>query len=165
ACGRPAGLEELDAVVVGVANEAEQRAALTHAIGLTLRHDPLAREALESGRQVVDPERDVAVPGAELVRPPVVVQRQLELLLLAGGAEEVVRGLELALPDDRQLPPVFETERLGEPAARLEVGDPIHGVKEPGHHRIICTAAERRPAITAQATPADSRGPPSFDAT
>ena len=58
--------------------------------------------------------RDVAVRRAELVGAAVVVERQLELLLLAGHAEEVVRRLELAVADDRQLAPELEPERLVE---------------------------------------------------
>jgi hypothetical protein len=38
--------------------------------------------------EVVDADRDVAVPGHELVGPAVVVER-LQLLLLAGHSEEV----------------------------------------------------------------------------
>jgi len=51
--------------------------------------------------EVVDADRDVAVAGVEVVGAAVVVERQLELLLLAREAEEVERRLRLAVADDR----------------------------------------------------------------
>src|SRR5262249_43231308 len=73
--------------------------------------------------------RDMAVGGAELVGAPVVVEGELELFLLAGHAEEVVRRLELAVPDDRELATELHAERLVEGTAPVRIGDPDHRVQ------------------------------------
>ena len=49
-----------------------------------------------------------------LVGAAVVVERELELLVLAGQPVEVVRRLELSVADDRQVAPMVEPERLVE---------------------------------------------------
>ena len=79
---------------------------------------PCSASAASVAVEVVDADRDVAVAGPEVVRSAVVVQRQLELLVLAGEAEEVVRRLPLAVPDDVHVAAELEAERLVERAAR-----------------------------------------------
>src|SRR5262249_27279344 len=74
---------------------------------------------------------------SDVVAPAVVVQRQFELDILAGRCEEVVRRLQLTIPDDRELAFELEPQRLVEAPARLEVGDPVHRVEESRHARII----------------------------
>src|SRR5579864_8240605 len=106
--GRPASgspFDDLDPVLVGIANEAETISALPHRVGRALRLDALLLELRQGAVEVVDADRDVPVGAAQLVRAAVVIERQLELLLLAGVAEEVVRRLELAVADDRELSP------------------------------------------------------------
>src|SRR5262245_39428588 len=89
-------------LTVRVADEAEQRAALAHAVRRPLGLDPLVGERRERRLHVVDRQRNVAVPGADLVRVDAEVVGELQLrLLLARDAEEVVDGLVA----DRQLPP------------------------------------------------------------
>src|SRR5438034_10561320 len=82
---------------------------------------------------VVDRERDVPVAGPELVGATVVVVRQLELFVLAGDAEEVVRRLLLAVPDDVHVATELEAERLVEGAALLRIRDPVHRVQVTRH--------------------------------
>ena len=67
--------------MVGVLDEAEPRSALAHPIGLTFGVDSLLGGAFEGPVEVVDADRDVPVSGAQLVAAPVVVERQLQLLL------------------------------------------------------------------------------------
>src|SRR5204863_8260166 len=100
----------------GVAHEAAQRASFTDAAGLAPRLAALLLEPCEGLLQVADGERDVPVARAEVVRTAVVVERQLELLVLAGNAEEVVRGLRLAVADDVHVATELEPERLVEGA-------------------------------------------------
>src|SRR5438270_49272 len=78
----------------------DKRAAFADAVRLPLGLDSLLRELGERRGHIVDRERDVAVAGAELVRAAVVVVRQLEHGVLSADPEEVVRRLELAVPDD-----------------------------------------------------------------
>src|SRR5581483_11488775 len=80
-------------------------------------------------------DRDVPVAGADVVCAAVVVEGQLELLVLAGEAEEVVRRLELAVADDRELAAELHPQRLVEGTTPLDVGDPDHRVQVPGHGR------------------------------
>src|SRR5579871_1970356 len=108
----PAAIDELDPVVVRVADEAEQRPALAHPVGLALGLDALVLQPREGFREVVHADGDVAVGGPHLVGPAVGVMGQLELLVLAGEGEEVVRGLELAVADDGQLATGLHAERL-----------------------------------------------------
>jgi hypothetical protein len=63
--------------------------------------------------------RDVAVAGPEVVSPAVVVEGQLELLLLAGHSEEVVRRLPFAVSHDVHVAAKLEPELLVEDAALL----------------------------------------------
>src|SRR5687768_8355791 len=102
-------LDQLDAVAVGVLDEAEARPTLADAVGRALGLDALLGEPPQRAVQILHTDGDVAVRRAQLVGAAVVVERQLELLLLAGQAKEVVRRLELAVPDDRQLAPEVET--------------------------------------------------------
>src|SRR5205814_538046 len=113
--------------------ETEQRTAFANTVRLALRLDPLRPELLERRRQVVDGERDMAVAGAELVRATVVVVGQLELLLLSGNAEEVVRRLLLTVPDDVHVATELEPERLVERPALLGIGDSVHRVQIARH--------------------------------
>jgi len=76
--------------------------------------NPLRAEALQRRREIVDCVRDMTVARAELVRPPVAVERQLELLIMPGNAEEIVRRLPLAVADDVHLATELEPERLVE---------------------------------------------------
>src|SRR5947208_1245297 len=124
--GSPTALgapDDLDPVAVGITDEAEPRAALAHLVRRPLGLDALLRETRKRALQVVDADRDVAVTGSEVVRPAVVVEGELELLLLAGKAEEVVRRLLLAASDDVEVAAELEAERLVERPAALRVGD------------------------------------------
>src|SRR4051794_25540853 len=114
----PAALvDELHAVAVRVADEAEERTSLAYAVRLPLRLDALLLQPLERPAEVVDADGDVPVAGAEVVRTTVVVQRQLELLVLAREPEEVVRRLLLAAADDVHVATKLHPERLVEGAA------------------------------------------------
>src|SRR5205814_8731812 len=106
--------DQLDPVAVRILDEAEPRAALADLVRRPLRLDPLVLQACERLVEVVDPERDVPVCVAEVVRAPVVVEGELELLVLAGHAEEVVRRLLLAVPDDVHVATELHPERLVE---------------------------------------------------
>src|SRR5262249_54941027 len=96
-------LDDLDPVLVRIADDADPIAAVPHRVRRALRLDPLLGQAGERAVEVVHPDRDVPVPAAEVVRTAVVVEGELELLLLAGEAEEVVRRLEFPVPDDVQV--------------------------------------------------------------
>ena len=129
-------LDELDAIVVGVADEADPGAAGAHLVRRPLGLDPvLVLQRPECAVEVVDPDRDVAVRGAELVGPTVVVVGELEDVLLIADREEVVRRLELAVTDDVHVAAEGEPERLVERAALLRIGDTDHRVQEVGHRR------------------------------
>src|SRR5918994_2040036 len=71
-------LDQLDAVAVGVADEADPAAALAHAVRRLLRVDALAGELAQRRVEVVDRQRDVVVARAELVRVDAVVVGELE---------------------------------------------------------------------------------------
>ena len=75
----------------------------------------------------------MAVARADVVRPPVVVEGQLELRVLARGAEEVVRRLLLAVADDVELAPELEAEGFVKGPAPGRVGDADHRVEIAGH--------------------------------
>src|SRR5581483_5755647 len=147
---RPAGrlasaaLDQLDPVAVWVPDEADPGAAGAHLIRRPLRLDALLRQRRERRVEVLDAEGDMAVAGAEVVRPTVMVERQLELGVVAGRREEVVRSLQLAVPDDRRLAPELEAERLVEGAAAVEVGDPHHRVQVAGHAGSVRERARQR---------------------
>src|SRR6266545_3260742 len=132
-----AALDDLDPVAVRVADEAQERAALAHAVRLAVGLDALLTEPRKRLSEIVDADRDVAVTRADVVAAAVVVERQLELLLLAGEAEEVVRRLELAVAHDRQLAPELHAERLVERAAPVRIGDADHRVQVARHQRIL----------------------------
>src|SRR4249919_724181 len=136
--------DDLDPILIRVAHEAEARAALAHRVRRPLRLDPLSLERVERPVEVVDADRDVAVAAAEVVRAPVVVERQLEDVLAVRQAEEVVGGLLLAVSDDVHLAAEREPERLVERPALLRVGDPDHRVEiacHGGHSRVGHRAA------------------------
>src|SRR5437588_2576862 len=71
-------LDQLDAVAVGVAHEAQPRAALADAVGRLLGLDALLGEPRQRRVEVAGRDRDVVVAGAELVAVDPVVVRQLE---------------------------------------------------------------------------------------
>ena len=134
-------LDELDAVVVRVADEADPGAALAHLVRRPLRLDSVVvLQGAERGVEVVHADGDVAVPRSELVRAAVVVVRQLEHVLLIADREEVVGRLELAVPDDVHVAREAKAERLVEAAAPLRVGDANHGVEKGGHGGILRSA-------------------------
>src|SRR5207247_7474601 len=85
---------------VRVAHEAESRAALAHLVGRALGLDALLGELGERGVEVLDPDSDVTIGRAQLVREAVVVERQLEHVLGVAQREEVVRRLQLPVADD-----------------------------------------------------------------
>src|SRR5665647_1731249 len=171
----PAAVDQFDSVLVGIAHEADERAALAHAIRLTLRLDALLLQLRERLRQVVHGVRNVPVAGPDLVRAAVVVVRELQLLFLAGDAEEVVRRLRLAAADDVHVTAELEPERLVERAALHRIGDPDHGVQVSRHARSLAAGDRlmpgprdphaaarraRRPAIRrSSGTPCASRPP------
>jgi hypothetical protein len=68
-----AALDQLDAIAVRVAHEADPRAALADLVRRLLRLDPVTAEPLQRAVEVVDAERDVVVAGAELVGVDAVV--------------------------------------------------------------------------------------------
>src|SRR5438876_3774489 len=89
------------------------------------------------------------------------VQRQLELLLLAGKAEEVERRLRLPVADDRRGAAELEAERLVEGAARVRIGDANHCVEIARCHVLILPGlrgAARRAPHPATPHGADTRG-------
>src|ERR1700739_2396598 len=55
-------LKDLNAIAVGVSDEAQPRAALADRVGGPLRRDPLVCQPRERGVEVGRGERDVAVP-------------------------------------------------------------------------------------------------------
>src|SRR4051794_212373 len=127
-------LDQLDAVVVRVADEAEPVAAVAHGIGWSLGLDAEIGEALEGRVEVVDRERDVAVSGADLVRPLLVlVPGQLEPRAVAGEAHEDVDGLVA----NRHPGQLLEAELLVELDAAIDLEDAVTGVDELAHLRQV----------------------------
>ena len=100
--------DQLDAVAVGIAHEADARRA--HEVRRALGLHALLVERGEGRVEVVDLDRDVAVAGADLVRlGAVVVVRQLEPGLgIARVGEEMIRGLVA----DRRGAHVLEAQAL-----------------------------------------------------
>src|SRR4051794_24028823 len=87
-------LDQLDPVVVRVAHEADAVAALAHGVRRPLGLDALLRELGERAVEVVDRDRDVAVAGADLIGPVLVlVPSQLEPRAVARKAHEDVDRL------------------------------------------------------------------------
>ena len=122
--------DQLDAIAVWVADEAEEAAAFAHLVRRALRLDALLAEARERRVEIVDADRDVAVTGSQLVRAAVVVVRQLEHRLGVSEREEVVRRLLLSVPDDVHVAVEGEAERLVERATALGIGDAHHRVQK-----------------------------------
>src|SRR5947209_690215 len=131
--GSGSPFDDLDSVLVGVPDEAEPVSSVPHRVGRAFGLDALVLQLRQSAVQVIDADRDVPVGTAHLVAAAVVVQRELELFLLAGEAEEVVRRLELAVTDDRELASRLHAERLVERAALLGICDPVHRVQVATH--------------------------------
>src|SRR4029077_6625407 len=75
---RGSALDELDPVAVGVAYEAQPRAALADGVGRLLGLDALVGQPGQRPVEVLDGHCDVVVAGAELVAVDAVVVRQLE---------------------------------------------------------------------------------------
>src|SRR5687767_6811060 len=119
-------LDQLDAVAVGVAHEADPVAALPHAVGRLLRLDALARQLAQRAVEVVDGERDVVVARAELVGVHAVVVGELEPVAVARESHEDVDRLVA----DRHAPPLLEAERLVELHGAVDVADLVAGVDE-----------------------------------
>src|SRR3954468_14078026 len=106
-----------NAIPVRVADEAEEAAALTYLVRRPLRLDALLAEPGQRAVEIVDADRNVAVAGTQLVRPSVVVVRQLEHRVGVAEREEVVRRLFLAVPDDVHVAVEREAQRLVERTA------------------------------------------------
>ena len=124
-------LDQLDPVVVRVADEAQARAALADAVRRLLRLDPDLGEALEGCVEVVDGECDVAVARADVVWLGLaVVEGELEAVAVAGEAHEDVGGLVA----DGDAAALLEAELLVELNRAVDVGDPVAGVDEFGGH-------------------------------
>src|SRR5919197_452446 len=139
-----AGLvDQLDPIRIRIADETQPRAALADAVRLALGLDALLLQASQRLVEVVDRDRNVPVGGAQLIAAAVVVERELELLLLAREAEEVVRRLQFAVADDVEVAAVLHPERLVEGTALLGIGDPVHRVQVTGHAPILGTWGPR----------------------
>src|SRR5215218_930077 len=119
-------LDQLDAVAVGVAHEADPVTALAHPVRRLLGGDALSGQLAERAVEVVDGERDVVVAGAELVRVDAVVVGELEAVAVAGEAHEDVDRLVA----DRHPPALLEAQRLVELHRAVDVADPVAGVNE-----------------------------------
>src|SRR5262249_42868845 len=131
------GSDQLDPIVVRVADKAEPGGALADLIRRPFGLDALLREARARLVGVLDAGGDVPVGGAQLVRAPVVVEGQLEHAIVVAHREEVVRRLALPVTDDVEVPREGEAERLVERTALLRIRDPDHGVQESGHGWIL----------------------------
>jgi hypothetical protein len=64
----------------------------------------VVEERREGRVEVVDADRDVPVPRAQVICAAVVVVGELEHVVVVAEREEVVRRLELAVPDDVHVP-------------------------------------------------------------
>jgi Recombinase/Recombinase zinc beta ribbon domain len=74
-----ASLDQLNPIRIGISNEADAGAAVAHLVRRPLGLDPVAAlELLERAVEVVHADRDVPVPGSDVVRAAVVVVGQLE---------------------------------------------------------------------------------------
>ena len=80
---RVSRLDQLDAVAVRVAHEADPRAALAHRYGGFSGSMPFSPSCASVAVEVVDGQRDVVVAGAELVGVDAVVVGQLEPVAVA----------------------------------------------------------------------------------
>src|SRR3954468_9871725 len=129
ATGLLPALDDLDAVAVRVAHEADPRAPLADAVRRLLRLDALVLEVLERRVEVRRGDRDVVVAGAELVGVDAVVVRELEAVVVAGQAHEDVDRLVA----DRHAPALLEAEGLVEGDGAVDVADAVAGVDERGH--------------------------------
>src|SRR3954454_20864820 len=127
-----ASFDQLDAVAVGVAHEADPRAALPDPVGRLLGLDAVAAEPLERAVEVVDGQRDVVVARAELVVVDAVVVGQLEPVAVARETHEHVRRLVA----DRHPPPLLEAERLVEGDGAVDLADAVAGVDQL-HARVV----------------------------
>src|SRR5918999_1902596 len=124
-------LDQLDAVAVRVAHEADPRAlgAASGPVRRLLGLDALGCQPLERPLQVLHAERDVVVARAEVVGVDAVVVGQLEHRVLARQLHEHVGRLVA----DRHAPRLREAELLVERDGAVDVADSIAGVEVGGH--------------------------------
>src|SRR5207244_6215954 len=104
------------------------RASLAHAVRLALRLDPLLLQPGESSVEIVDADCDVPIGVAHFVRAPVVVVGEFQNVLLVANREEVVRRLEVAVPDDVHVTTARAAEPLIEGPSLLRVSDAQQGM-------------------------------------
>src|SRR6266508_3690115 len=128
-----AAVDQFDAVLIRIADEADPRTALAYTVWLALGLDPLLFQLGECRVEIVHGDRDVAVGVAELVLPTIVVEGELEHVVVVSEREEVVRRLPLAVADDVHVTAEGEAERFVEGAALLGIGDAQHRVQVFGH--------------------------------
>lgn len=123
-------LDQFDPVVVGVTDEAEPGAALTHRVRRSFRRDSVGREPLQGAVHVTDRDRDVTVTGTDLIRPLLTeVPGQLEPRTVVLEPHEDVDCL-LA---DRNPPQLLHAELLVERDRPINVEDAVTGVDQFGH--------------------------------
>ena len=137
-------LDELDAVTVGIAHEADARAVLAHRVGRLLGVDSLLGEPAERRVEVRRGDRDVVVARAQLVAVDAEVVGQLESRPVAGQAHEDVDRLVA----DRQAADLLEAERLVEGDGAVDVADSVAGVDQLGCHAPTLPTAGRAVAST-----------------
>src|SRR4051794_13670042 len=124
-----AAFDELDPVAVRIPDEAETRPAFPNRVRRPLRLDALLGESGEGLIEIVDRQRDMAVPGSDLVTAvrSLEVVGELELRAVsAGNPEEVVD----CLVPDRQLAPLLEAEGFVECDRLFRIGDPVARVDQ-----------------------------------
>src|SRR6266496_866439 len=135
---------------IRIAHEAQQRAALAHAVRLAFRLDPLLTQPFERHGEVVDRQGDVSVPGSELIRVDAEVVCQLQPVAVAGQAHEDVDRLVA----DRQAAALLEAERGVKGYGTIDVADAVAGVDQLGHHGIVSatssSTSNSRPARTSR---------------
>ena len=108
-------------VNLGIADEAEARAALTHRVRRALGLDPLRGQARQRRVEIVHGQGYVTVACAELVRVDAEVVRELEPIAVAG---EAMKMLTASVPD-RELAPLLEPEHLVEGDRAFRIGDAV----------------------------------------
>ncbi len=121
-----ASLDQFDAVSVGIADEAEPRAAFAHRIGRLFRFDSLLFQSLECRIQVVHADGDVPVARSELVGVDAEVVRQLEPGAVFRQAHEHVDRLV----SDWEPAHLLESEGFVEGHRAVDLTDPVAGVQE-----------------------------------
>src|SRR5436305_4263314 len=125
--GTSAVFQQLDPVAVGVADEAQARAAVAHRVRRALVLDALFGELSERLVEVAGGDRDMAVAGAELiwlVVSNVVGQLESRLGPVLGESHEDIYGL---IPD-RQPPHLLKSKGPVELDRAVDIRDPVAGV-------------------------------------